>query len=168
MSTPTTSPHYVSWYMSGSTAIDRLDYVSAIVVAAGLPYTKLSPPKWWSAFTTHHAAPTVTPDSRWELGHAIGSQFGGPQTSDNVIPQYGIVNRSPWETCEKRIADALACGGCVEIHVWVTYSGTQPIKPLKFHLKATGLGAAKDEVDIDEEIDNVYSPRPKIPPDCML
>jgi DNA/RNA non-specific endonuclease/Pretoxin HINT domain len=153
------------WYTISK--IDRVEYVFGIITESDFPRTNLPDPKWWAAYMKKYAPNAQNDDSRWEKGHAYGSRFGGPQTLDNLLPQHGIVNRSPWETCENRITEALCPGGCVEIHIFVEYDPNDPnsVRPTGFRLEATGHGASEG-LDIDAVIPNRYNPRPPVPPDC--
>jgi hypothetical protein len=181
----TQSKHYVSWYMDGKVPVSRVDKVVFTVAKLEPERTNLVTPPWWTDFMSYFKLPrNASSDADWNQGHGIASQFGGPDSAGNFLPQHQIVNISPYKTCENRVADEIRdviqpCkSSCVRITVIIDYgkpaveaAGTEKrgsVFPLVFYYSAVGLDYPKDEsFEINNAtIENSFKPRPGIPPEC--
>ena len=104
----------------------------------------------------------VTSDEgqRWEKGHLIGAQFGGPPTEGNLAPQYREVNRGPIQSCDNRVkAAALRCG-CVRLTVEANYGLQRKIVPVSFTITVSSA-------DTSFVAKVVNSQSPSTPQECQ-
>ncbi len=124
----------VSWWPK---VIKRSKGITATIVSAGQEREDFpgNVPEWWDAFITA----TTGEGQKWEKGHLLGAQLGGPPKAYNLVPQHRGVNRGPIQACDNRIKEAIGCG-CVKLRVEVNYGEQRKVAPISFTVTATGPG----------------------------
>jgi RHS repeat-associated protein len=104
-------------------------WVGVAVVGRNTVYTPRPftyEPGWFVRLNRDAPPPLPPPNDRWERGHLVGRQLGGPSNGTNLIPQSGPANERQRDDVENKIGGLAREGACLVTVVLASYGNADP------------------------------------------